>query len=141
VDTDQWNYPPRDLRLSDTDRDRALAELSEHFQAGRLTAGELDDRSGRILRARTFGELADVLADLPRDRAVLPVPGRSRRRFSAGIIVAVVIVIVVGMLGRGHGHSGGGHSALTIMVPAAIVLLLVLRRVRGGEPGRRRWRR
>jgi hypothetical protein len=27
------------LRVSDADRDSALAELSEHFQAGRLTAG------------------------------------------------------------------------------------------------------
>jgi hypothetical protein len=35
--------------------DRVLAELSEHFQAGRLTAEELDERSGRALQARTVG--------------------------------------------------------------------------------------
>jgi len=35
------------LRASDADRDAVLALLSEHFQAGRLTAGELDERSGQ----------------------------------------------------------------------------------------------
>jgi hypothetical protein len=133
VDIGQWNYPPRDLRLSDADRDRALAELGEHFQAGRLTAGKLDDRSGQLLRARTSGELADVLANLLRDQAMVTVPGSGRRLFSPRVIVAVVIVIaVVGM---------SGHSVLAIVVPAAIVVLLVLRRKRGGGVGRRRWRR
>jgi hypothetical protein len=32
------------LRVSDADRDSALAGLSEHFQAGRLTAAELGCR-------------------------------------------------------------------------------------------------
>jgi hypothetical protein len=145
VDTDPWNYPPRDLRLSDADRDRALAELSEHFSAGRLTVEELDDWSGRIVRARTSGELADVLADLPRERASPPFPSRSRRLFSPRVIVAAVIVAavlliaVVGMLGKGHSHSGGSNSVLAVL-PVAMVLLVVLSRRRGGEPGRQ-WRR
>jgi hypothetical protein len=145
VDTDSWRYLPRDLRLSDADRDRALAELSEHFQAGRLTAGELDDRSGRILRAMTSGELADVFADLPRDQALVPVPelsvpDRGRRLFSRRVIVAVVIVIAaVGLIVNGLNRSGG-HGVLAIVVAAAVMVLLVLRGERGGGPGRRRRR-
>ena len=32
-------FPAGELRASDADRDLALAELSEHFQTGRLTPG------------------------------------------------------------------------------------------------------
>jgi hypothetical protein len=46
MDTDDRGFPRGDLRVSDADRDRALAELSAAVQAGRITAGELDQRSG-----------------------------------------------------------------------------------------------
>ena len=59
------NYPAAEMRVSDADRDAALSELSEHFQAGRLTAAEFDDRAGQALAARTWGELRDLLRDLP----------------------------------------------------------------------------
>jgi hypothetical protein len=63
------NYPAGDLRVSDADRDRALRELSEAFQAGRITADEFDARSEQALGARTGKELTGLLADLPRDCA------------------------------------------------------------------------
>jgi hypothetical protein len=34
-------YPPGHLRVSDAGRDRALAELTEAFQAGRITASAI----------------------------------------------------------------------------------------------------
>jgi Domain of unknown function (DUF1707) len=43
-------HPSGSLRVSDADRDRAIAELSEHYQAGRLTTEEFEDRTGRALR-------------------------------------------------------------------------------------------
>jgi hypothetical protein len=60
-----WNYPDQELRVSDADRDQALGELSQAFQAGRITADEFDQRSGRALGARTGKELTALLADLP----------------------------------------------------------------------------
>ena len=57
------------LRVSDADRDRAIAELSEHYQAGRLTTEELEDRTGRALQARTTADLAALFTDLPRRQA------------------------------------------------------------------------
>ena len=62
-------YPPGELRVSDAERDRALSELSEALQAGRITGGEFDQRSGQVVRARTGKELTAPLADLPLDRA------------------------------------------------------------------------
>jgi hypothetical protein len=63
--TDARGFPPGDLRVSDAERDRALSELSEALQAGRITAGEFDRRSTQALTARTGRELTAPLADLP----------------------------------------------------------------------------
>jgi len=53
------------FRASDADRDRAAAVLRDHFAAGRLTPGELDERITATLNATTLGDLCRVLADLP----------------------------------------------------------------------------
>jgi hypothetical protein len=50
---------------SDTDRDRVAHQLQAHFEAGRLTLAELDDRVGAALQARTLGELVAITVDLP----------------------------------------------------------------------------
>ena len=78
------NYRPAATRASDADRDALVSDLSEHFQAGRLTAAELDERTGRALTARTWGELGELAADLPALRpaapAATPAAGRCIRR-------------------------------------------------------------
>jgi Domain of unknown function (DUF1707) len=53
------------LRASDADRDRVVAQLREHYAAGRLDAEEGPERIGQALDARTLGELAELTADLP----------------------------------------------------------------------------
>jgi hypothetical protein len=55
---------PRDLRASDTDRDRVVALLGEAMADGRLTADEHAERVQRAFTARTLGELADLTTDL-----------------------------------------------------------------------------
>jgi hypothetical protein len=54
----------RDLRASDTDRDRALALLAEAVSDGRITAEEHSERVQRACTARTLGELAELTKDL-----------------------------------------------------------------------------
>ena len=53
------------FRASDADRDRVASLLQEHHAAGRLTAEEFAERMEAALRARTLGELDELLADLP----------------------------------------------------------------------------
>lgn len=65
--TPSRNYPPGDQRVSDAHRDHAVSELSEAFQAGRITADELEQRSGRALSARTGKDLTDLFTDLQKD--------------------------------------------------------------------------
>ncbi len=75
------NDLPAEMRASDSDRDAVVSDLSEHLQAGRLTTGEFDERMGRALAARTWGELRDLLADLPATRLAPQAP--AARSFSA----------------------------------------------------------
>ena len=56
---------PSDLRASDQERERAVAEIRDHFAAGRLTEDELDERVAAAYTARTQRELAVLRADLP----------------------------------------------------------------------------
>ena len=62
--TETSRFPSGEMRASDADRDLAIAELSEHFQTGRLTRDEFDERSARALQARTGRELSELFADL-----------------------------------------------------------------------------
>jgi hypothetical protein len=58
-------WPRAELRVGDADRQGVVAELQRHFVDGRLTSDELADRVAQALNARTFGELALPLGDLP----------------------------------------------------------------------------
>jgi hypothetical protein len=125
-------YPRGQLRVSDADRDRAIAELSEHFEAGRLTKEELEDRTGQALQARTGKDLTALFADLPRNRApginpaagpARPGPRRPAQLYRAPVprIAVVACAIVVAVL-----VSSGGHHVLFALAP--IVVLLVIAR-------------
>ena len=91
------DYPSGDLRVSDAERDRALSELGEALQAGRITAEEFDQRSGQVLRARTGRELTAPLADLPRDHptaADAPAPERAHRGAVTPITVGASVAAI-----------------------------------------------
>ena len=53
------------VRVSDSERERAVDVLSKAFAEGRLTAEEHEARVERAYRARTSAELLAVSADLP----------------------------------------------------------------------------
>jgi hypothetical protein len=139
-------YPTAAMRASDADRDAVLADLSEHFQAGRLTAEEFDERAGRALAARTWGELKDLLRDLP---TTLPGPrvpaaassgARPERPSGRRTPVPVPVLAGIGIaiaVSVGIAHNGWG---LLWLVVAALFIARRLtwcvgapRRTRPGE--------
>jgi Domain of unknown function (DUF1707) len=71
-----------DLRIADTDRDRAAEVLREAHAQGRITVDELDERLTSVYQAKTFADLVPVPRDLPAARAAAAAdpraPGRSR---------------------------------------------------------------
>jgi hypothetical protein len=63
-----------ELRASHEDRDRVVELLRVSAGDGRLTADELDERLELALSARTYGELATLVSDLPAAGAVASTP-------------------------------------------------------------------
>jgi hypothetical protein len=150
-------FPSGEMRASDADRDLAIAELSEHFQTGRLTQDEFDDRSARALQARTGRELSALFTDLPgsaepggdarrglADSAGQPWPGpswtgpswrgpsrldRSPRCRRSGVVVVagVVAAIAIASLLGDVGHGGIGHGGFGWLIPVLIVVFALLR--------------
>ena len=57
--------PHGESRASHEDRDRVVELLRVAAGDGRLTTEELDERVGAALTARTYNELAALVADLP----------------------------------------------------------------------------
>ena len=63
-----------ELRASHEDRDRVVELLRVSAGDGRLTAEELDERLEAAMTARTYGELARLVADLPAAGSVVSAP-------------------------------------------------------------------
>jgi hypothetical protein len=87
-----WHVPDRtrydyNLRIGDAERDGAIAQLREHFVAGRLTFDELTERIDVALSAKTQRQIDRLMADLPRPPKVTraegaePVPAPDAGRF------------------------------------------------------------
>lgn len=127
MDTPNSSFPPGDLRVSDADRDRAVAELSEHFQTGRLTQEEFEDRSGQALRARTGRELSELFTDLPPSMPPAATsPGSMRRRgpvpVGRVVIACVIAAIIVGnVLGNIFDYSHSHTVRFGWLVPVLIL--------------------
>jgi hypothetical protein len=90
------------LRASDADREAITTRLHEAAVEGRLEPEELEERLHLALRARTYGDLRRLVADLPAQ----PAPWERRRR-SRGVVplafmitlrVAVALAVVVAAL-------------------------------------------
>src|SRR3712207_9571699 len=62
------------MRAADAARAAVAAQLGEQMSAGRLTVVEYDERLARAYAARTYGELEELTADLPRPAAQPPAP-------------------------------------------------------------------
>jgi Domain of unknown function (DUF1707) len=144
MNTFQARYQAPQLRASDADRDAVVATLSENYQAGRLTTEELEDRTGKALAARTFGDLQALTADLPGPVASAPQPGPvpptpgatpryggpSRRLwFLVPVVLIGLAILRTGLL------VGSGHAGFWIIIPIALIAL------RLGLLGRRSRRR
>ena len=148
MNTTQARPTAAQLRASDADRDAVVATLSESYQAGRLTADEFDERTGRALAARTLGELSALTDDLPGtqpadpgpvaqqpaglDRAILVRPG-------ALVVLATLAGLLILSAGFGvatHGQHGGDFWWL---IPVGLLAARRLARgdVRGSGPVRR----
>jgi Flp pilus assembly protein TadB len=110
------------LRASDADRDAVIDRLGEAAGEGRLEADELEQRLDGALRARTYGELAELLTDLPGESRLLWRRAGSRINpvarsalLGAALLVAVTLALALVVL-----------VALLVLAAAAWWIALVL---------------
>ena len=93
--------PDPRLRIADSDRERAMADLAMHYADGRLDHEEYDERLDAIWTARTRADLAVLFSDLPRPQVTYPPATSGRRPASRGRgfrfpllpVVAVLILL------------------------------------------------
>ena len=126
------NDPTVQMKASDADREAVLSDLSEHFQAGRLTVDEFEDRTGRALASRTWGELRDLMQDLPTGPAgphvsVTATAGaQPQRPIGRPLLIPIAVLAGVGIavaLSAGTTHPRWG--ILWLLLP----VLLIVRRM------------
>ncbi len=86
------------IRLSDADRDRAAAELAEHYAEGRLATDEHAERLDAIWTARTHADLRPIFEDLPRRAPERPSRGRSRGWRPVRFLPIVALLVVLSVL-------------------------------------------
>ncbi|HEY2263954.1 MAG TPA: DUF1707 domain-containing protein [Streptosporangiaceae bacterium] len=100
------------LRAGHDDREQVIGELKAAFVQGRLDKGELEERAGRAVTSRTFGELAALTADIPDPApapspaapAVASTPGRTLARGAkrAGICLLAAAALMEGAFLTGN---------------------------------------
>lgn len=77
---------PGSLRVSHEDRDQVAEALRVAAGDGRLTSDELDERLEQALTARTYDDLAPLLADLPSAQTALaPLSGALAAVMAGGV--------------------------------------------------------
>jgi hypothetical protein len=146
--TDARGFPLGELRVSDGDRERALSELAEAYQVGRITADEFDHRSMQALTARTGQELAAPLADLPPDAGPVgaaPEVAASPRRPDSYLVSRLTVgasltAICFGGVAVMNALRPGVDGSV-VLTPAAVavlcVVLVVVLRIRARARGTR----
>jgi hypothetical protein len=93
-------WPRADLRAGDADRQAVVDELQRHYIDGRLTSDELGERVAQTLNARTFGDLAPPLADLPILEPALPARAPTdlepepEHGYGFGVPLGAILVVV-----------------------------------------------
>jgi uncharacterized membrane protein YccC len=121
-----------DLLVSDADRVRVLAELRRHYEAGRLTLEEFQERLDEAHAARTELELRNVLRQLP--PAMLPsINPRDDRWRSLALQYALVNLIAI-LIWLFSGANGDFWPKWVLVV----TLIMFTRRAFRPEPRRRR---
>jgi hypothetical protein len=115
----------RRMRVSDAERERVATFLRDQTLEGRLDHDELEERLGGAYRAKTAGELEDLIEDLPHRRVpARPAQHRAVRRqhppIAAILGLGLLAILTVPTL------LAGGVAVAMALVMAIMVAVFVL---------------
>lgn len=126
--------PKAELRVSDAERHEIAEVLSRHFADGRLDDAEFNERVSTAMAAKTRGDLAGILADLPHlegeDRPALAEVARHRPH-PFRLVALVLGVLFLAELAPGPFFFHVWHPHVGLLVLAAVMVALWSRHRRG----------
>src|SRR5215469_715577 len=143
------------LRASHADRELVIGTLTAAFVQGRLTKDEFDLRAGQAFAARTYAELAAVIADIPAGLTTpsRPAPARAQGRqpvLRPGRVALAATMLYAGVweygilfpMGRDNDTDGeliivGGFVYLIILAICVGRAAALLEKRSGGQSPRR----
>jgi len=126
------------MRAADADRDRVVEFLNTAYSEGRLSKDEYDGRLENALSARTYGDLDQLVTDLPAARATAATPvaktnGLAIASLACGLALFVfgpltaIPAIVFGHMARHQikrtGEQGAGLALAGLILGWATVIL------------------
>jgi Domain of unknown function (DUF1707) len=117
----------------DADRERAASRLREHYAGGYLTLDEFSRRTGRVLSARSRGEVQRALFGLSRPSAVDAAQRAVRDLVlvvvsGAYVAFSLVLALVLGLTVLLHGVSMSAVLAIAVVWLIPTYLFARLRR-------------
>lgn len=118
------------LRAADADREQVAEQLQTAHAEGRLDLTEFQQRLERCYETRTFGELAELVSDLPRRDG--PEVRRSVRGPGPRVLTALLLLLVAFVV-IGAATGAHGHHPYWLIVPVLFLLW------RASWMRRRRW--
>ncbi|MFJ9366571.1 DUF1707 domain-containing protein [Nocardia sp. NPDC101769] len=139
------------MRASDRDREQIVDRLRVAMGEGRITLHEFDERLQQVYSARTYGELAPIMSDLPAVRGPGRPAGRPGDSGSVPIWVKIIwapwvfvnLMCVVIWLATGMGYFWPIWVAvpwgLALLIPTSIGMV-VQRDVQRRRAARERYR-
>lgn len=107
-DNPPWAPARRDpnQRAADADREATSERLRRHHAEGRLDAEEFQERVDRCYQAKTLGELAQLVTDLPPEPTSVGRFQLHRLRMVPLLPIVIAIVAIGAVTGGHHGHFG-----------------------------------
>jgi hypothetical protein len=103
------------LRAADADRERVAERLRKSHAEGRLDLTEFQERLERCYAARTYGDLDQLVRDLPREPE--PEERRSTVLWRWRLARLLPIVLVLAIVG-----AAAGHHAFWLWIVVVFVL-------------------
>lgn len=133
------------MYASAADREQVISTLKNAFLDGRLTKDEYDERVGRALTSRTYGDLGRLTEDLPGPPPGHPFPrlspprdGRTEQNPAAvtALVLALIpgptspIAFLLGLAARSHirrkGGRGIGMANAAIVISGLLMVVVML---------------
>ncbi|MFE3059684.1 DUF1707 domain-containing protein [Nocardia sp. NPDC059239] len=138
------------MRASDRDREQIVDRLRVAMDEGRITLHEFDERLQQVYSARTYGELAPIMSDLPVQRVssrsapadVSSVPLWVKIIWAPWVFVTLMCVVIWVATGLGYFWPiwVAAPWGLALLIPTSIGMVVQRDAQRRRQAARDRYR-